>query len=747
MAKFGAEKVVICYDDKVNHKHVESLRKALLKLRYGLVLDCNITNTDEFVSMKDSLKTAPAWLWINLFEAESNSSLWQTPAERERLEMPGRSLPIGGTQPPSFPYENSSVSTLDGSYELALGLSETSHNTLDSQGDGNFLRLIRNDWVNINLCKDDDLENSFLQILQFTMDSYRRINPEKMESSNLLNSYIAIESKRKLDGHSPGGSGWLLQCFKRSVEKSLADELGFESDTLDAFNKLLIRIRENTSFDTRVDFFVFVYNLIRSMTMARRLSSWNLEGEKFNCWILMIKTVDDYSKVLNNDMKRVFSASENILFNISFEKQVRELAELGIGDSVFLVVEWSTNRIISVTSHKPENVNSTIRANFNPNNSHVVVHIRPDERVDVLDSAGNVVLNWDGFRWKPNPIAILSNALEPINELDGNVKDTIVNATTKLLNGGYSSIFMIVDSNDVSKCDAVSDKSLRSGLLPPQGLFATIDIKDIGSESLFSLLKLDGAHFIGKNGKILRICGNLKARSDAWHEFSFDSILSAEERLKYDAGFKGNQVAIGKALEKLKVLLCKGAPRMVRYCITVDKNYRVSLSSPVHDDLLPKLAEWLIDDSNNKKFKDLMLQSLGLKKVVKDGRTIVVLSIEIKDTEENFKSNSGTDSAPDQDEFFWFEATAKHRLTTQVSLEKILSIQNKIVSSDWKYAHAVSQVISQWLRTGSISQMENSGTGTRAALAASKEMPNSLVVKVSASGKLMVYKNGNSLDT
>jgi DNA integrity scanning protein DisA with diadenylate cyclase activity len=43
--------------------------------------------------------------------------------------------------------------------------------------------------------------------------------------------------------------------------------------------------------------------------------------------------------------------------------------------------------------------------------------------------------------------------------------------------------------------------------------------------------------------------------------------------------------------------------------------------------------------------------------------------------------------------------------------------------------------------------MENSGTGTRAALAASKEMPNSLVVKVSASGKLMVYKNGNSLDT
>lgn len=799
MANFGLEKVVILRDNEVNDTDVDSLKKALLKLRYAPVIAYNLDVETDIEKSTVNLNENTAWLVVQLFAENSHKALSFSQTEYEYQTARIQQITPFNVQLVAFlasiGLEITEANKTNGNreekpYVLALGVSKKEQ---ESQVcfEEKFVRLPRNSWVSEYLPENNDLEESYLQILQFVMDPHRRSNTAQLESFELLNELLQIKERKTNNRANPGGPEWRDSCFKQSVEKSLADELGFESDTRKAFKELLSDFGKN-GWATEIDFFVIVYNLLRGMTMARRLSSWSLEGEKFNCRIVMIKKADEYEGVLGNSANKVFSANSNIIFNLSCEKQVREFAELGIGDSLCLVVEMSTNRIISVTSRDS--------SPFHNEKSHIVIHVRPDERVDVFNSDGKVALNWDGFRWKPNPISVLIKSL--IDHItDEQTRTTIVQATSKLLNGGYSSIFMIVDQKDIANCEVVSDKSLRSGLLPPYGLFATIDVKKIGSDSLFCLLKLDGAHFIDTQGKLFRICGNLKAKSDAWHDFSVTSIVpqtfrddmrtistACEESFTaYQTSllsqpqvepqvlgqqlrqFESNRNKLDGILTELKNFLCEPAPSEVFDLITVDKDFTVAFSSPlisniagvvnslrthpvgnqsVSTNVPSAVVGWMIGDDGNKQFKKLILDSLGLKKLDKGGIQILALTIDIKDGDTDFRGGSGTLNAPDESNSFWFsEKPGKHRLTIAIAINDILNVQKSIIESKWIYAHAVSQVISQWLRTGSISEMENSGTGTRAALAASKAMPNSLVVKVSASGKLMVYKNGKSLET
>jgi hypothetical protein len=77
-----------------------------------------------------------------------------------------------------------------------------------------------------------------------------------------------------------------------------------------------------------------------------------------------------------------------------------------------------------------------------------------------------------------------------------------------------------------------------------------------------------------------------------------------------------------------------------------------------------------------------------------------------------------------------------------IDLKKIEDVRNGLSSSTWEYSPSILQVLDQWLLSGRITESGSLGTGTRAAKAASKALPESLVVKVSASGKLYLFMNG-----
>lgn len=204
----------------------------------------------------------------------------------------------------------------------------------------------------------NDYETDFLVMLQLTFGPTRystTADPSKLAERFWENTQTGISEQVKSFLYS-------------SLKTAIIDEIGTSPTTHEALGTLADGVFKNDTvyFQSGARKCHYIYNLLRAMTMARRLCSYTLEGEKFNLWIeLNFNDISTSSGTSSGQDQLLFQFASNIEFSISNEKSVREIAELAIGDKIKLVVDSRTNAITAVQLFN----NST------KNNSSLFLHV------------------------------------------------------------------------------------------------------------------------------------------------------------------------------------------------------------------------------------------------------------------------------------------------------------------------------------------------------------------------------------
>lgn len=588
----------------------------------------------------------------------------------------------------------------------------------------NFCRLAMNEWVT-DFSSSESLELDFNVVIQLVFEPWRQQENTSLTCGDILRE-LGIEENV------------FVTKFPQGISELLKDEIGLEKPVQEAFFSILTGFF-STSYRAVTKLLIAI-NLLNSMRMARRLGSFTLEGEKFNCWVIMAGSTVDKTKTLESKgFALIFKFYDWISFDVHHEKAVRDVVELSLGDSVFLLVELSTNRIDSVWG------GSKSQASFNDLKSHIKgiavfgLHVREDERVELLDKEFVPKLIWDGFKWKQSEIVLLKKVLEGQEhdnlKLSQNVIKVIIDSVDELLMGGYSSIFFIVHETDKCNWNKISDKSLRADLLPPRGSFAPKQIDQMNAIQLATVLKLDGAHLLDCNGKLYQVCRNLSFQPGAWNVWKPDL---ADET-----------TSPGKVVDFPKQFIDRD-----------DSSWRVKLN-PGDSAVMRKFIDYMRGPLSGRPFDQKLLQHLNLVRASTDTFTgaekIAQGSFDLSAENDSF-----TCDFTKQSNFSLFVrvsypqaiaaglshrglfASVDHRFF-YVDVLQIKDVQEYLDSSDSDIAPLLSQSLDHWFRTGCVSGSGSSGTGSRAALEASKVLSNSLVVKISASGKLLIFKGGKPI--
>lgn len=346
----------------------------------------------------------------------------------------------------------------------------------------------------------------------------------------------------------------------------------------------------------------------------------------------------------------------------------------------------------------------------------------------------------------------MKQKLEKDESLSKENRDKICDAARALLEGGYSSIFIVLDDRDRDNIDRVTDKPLRSQLLSPSGRFNGVDLADLEIDQIVSVLKLDGAHFIDKKGMLFRICRNLIAQPGCWHETHLPAI-GPIATLDYRP---------------------KDAPATIRVSETGSVEIAKNNNSE-NDTKLPRfISDFFNDQSVDLESRSIVMASLGLVRGIvlspQDNAPSDPLVIFNKRPKQRFcyererlrsstlPSSAGffvtimiRDTIKVSDpmkgespvEGFYLDQDSKGLLTCFVDILKIDSVRENLRDCvTFPYRDTIDQSLAEWIRCGSTTGAGNSGTGTRAARDASKSLPNSLVIKVSASGAIKIFENG-----
>jgi hypothetical protein len=579
-----------------------------------------------------------------------------------------------------------------------------------------------------------EFESDFLVMLQLAFGPSRQAN--EIDPSDLVNKIWS--------GLTSGLSGTVASLLEPSLKNAIIDEIGTNSSAHDMLWTLASSVFENNNeyFTSGGKKCLSIYNLLKAMTMARRLCSYTLEGENFNLWIELNRNTTNTwknSQITNSDL--LFEFGNNVFFCISDEKSVREIAELAIGDGIKLVVDWTTNKITSVRwfDRSPTN------------NSSLFLHVRSDERVDVLDHELNKHLEWDGFQWKGNQIQKLKNQLEEDGICDTEFRAKICEAAKMLLEGGYSSIILILAEEDMTSFGKVTDKPLRSQLLPPSGWFNSFKFADLKAEQVVSVLKLDGAHIISNDGVLFSICRNLIAKQGHWHNTHLTHAFGA-----------------------IQLESCSITNGILVLDISETGSLTISSTSSSNnsEEFFSHLRDFFVDEKVELEIRRLSMASLAVVRGVVGTLTIDFLSTrglsyndlhnhpfhhEENPMECNFQlvkpsffvtirigATNQVNNCPSVDGCYFHYCHKEKVLKCFVDILKIGSVRDglKGVKNGFKYCDTIDQSLAEWVRCGNTTGAGNSGTGTRAAREASKTLPNSLVIKISASGAIKIFKDG-----
>jgi hypothetical protein len=739
----GANEIILVYNASLNNRdpsrYISPLKKALRKINYLVDLEIPLSdgNLPEFL---DQVRNSKARHVISLVDDKDEcSAILRMPNSFNEPEAIGaqdimglEALEVLVDIKVDFFGQLYGIFAGTQRFALILSLIEVAAHyeddlDLSTAHDNYAVRLSRKDWLST---PNDDLENAFLNAIKLFLE------PRTSSRRNEIQNPIDTEDIQ------PTHIREVVNRISIPLCAIVEDEIGISDETINVFTGFVSRcnLSGNGLPNEKI---LLARNAIAAMTMARRLSSLNLEGEKFNCWII---SVDAYSGDVTRGLetlgfRRFLSLHENVIFSIDHESKVRDIVELGLSDSVFLLVDWRTNRIHSVW-RKSNDIGSLIAVL--PNDLfHYALHVRPDERVEFYGRSNTPNLVWDGFKWRPPATSTLLNLLNIHKdqlEIDVGVAKKVADATDKLLDSGCSSIFVIIHPNDIAKINKVSDRSLRSNLLPPNGFFRPVVIDEVQPNQLANFLKLDGSHFFYKE-KLLQICCNLKLLDGHWHScVPTDEVRRGINDWIFDQTFDFRRVGFtfSDAEDSLHVRI-----------------------SPRNEEELERFINYMKVAPNESPIDTFLLDSLGLYRTSTKliGQRQISGQNVLYCEERQFSADlsrdpdyrllvkipvpeKGNEVIPVTEGLYHADAADGEGFDVFIDLKKIEDVRNGLSSSTWEYSPSILQVLDQWLLSGRITESGSLGTGTRAAKAASKALPESLVVKVSASGKLYLFMNG-----
>lgn len=229
--------------------------------------------------------------------------------------------------------------------------------------------------------------------------------------------------------------------------------------------------------------------LVILMRVARYLANLEYEGVPFSLTCILAIKLPPSEHLLYN-----FS-NKKIAFSLHSESTLRRIGELAQSKTsfIYLSLDDGIMKGIYKIPHKFENKIQFFK-NLAKEYIGFVFHL-PGNRTVEFYSKKDQRLKYNGFSWD-SPLSDLNTHLF---FLDSNFKNQLVE-TIEILSYFRFSTIIAIDSEDFNfPTEVLKLEPLRSENPPIQ------QIDDIDVETLVSIFRLDGAHFIDSKGKIVKM--------------------------------------------------------------------------------------------------------------------------------------------------------------------------------------------------------------------------------------------------
>lgn len=298
-----------------------------------------------------------------------------------------------------------------------------------------------------------------------------------------------------------------------------------------------------------------IQNAIGVARMCRRMSTWTLEGAPFACTVVLLS--DEAMRsigVSTSRFSRLIDLRPPTPFNLRNQEVIRAHAELAQSEGLLMIVSADDGRLHGIGTSRldreapPREVRHSFYSWLSESDT-LVFDIRPD-RVIHLYGRNGLLLDYDGFEWIASPMAYASErfskffarqdreddpdsekplfAQRPSAETTAKRSRTLADAMRRLVDANESSIFALLDEDDVREAGRSAVEMLRPDIRWSSS--DRVSISGLDSESLAGLLHLDGAHLISRDGHVLSISRRINTRT---HRDEIDIVDSDQiERIK-----------------------------------------------------------------------------------------------------------------------------------------------------------------------------------------------------------------------
>lgn len=251
--------------------------------------------------------------------------------------------------------------------------------------------------------------------------------------------------------------------------------------------------------------------LLESLRLARRMVNWTLEGEPFECTILLC-TGDECGTRINAPkslVARLYKFVPPIPFVFQELSKIHDDAEMTQSAGLLLFVNVDTGRLEKILIHTPEPDKGQVHRLSSlcslADDSAVVVHMRAGHVVEVYGKVrdqAQYLLKYDGFEWLPGPFRDLEFILQSrLRKAHG----SLVEAVSTLLDGYKGSIIVLLHGDDEKTFKTLEADGffppMRAGV-EPEDQETSAHVWNIPTASLTGILQIDGAHVIDSKGKL-----------------------------------------------------------------------------------------------------------------------------------------------------------------------------------------------------------------------------------------------------
>ena len=513
--------------------------------------------------------------------------------------------------------------------------------------------------------------------------------------------------------------------------------------------------------------------------MCRRMSTWTLEGNPFECTVVLVRQATvDVLKDHGSRFRSLIELHTPCPFNFDHEDNVRQYAEMAQGMPLIMAVSATDGKLHHIaTSVRQDHSGLSHRYFSDLAGDHgIAFRIRPPAKVDVFSRDG-LVLSYDGFHWKEKPFDALVEAsarhFSKRKDIQRQCVDRIVEATQRLLDSAQSSIFIFVSEDDRKTALDLTGESLRPSVMWPSR--SRIKVSEVEPGVLAATLHLDGAHLIDEDGEVFAIARRIRARRNARHRITltkeeYSAILQYQhclpcggsvDRLHADQMGRYGELVFPRRLsiswinDWTKSLECIGDSVSER----IDEELKRELT-PLHTVFFKDDDPSVFSlDELRSQLQEVGIDGLLLRLHGKIGLVILkpFPSLDTVETHDGLRGRLSEQCGISQRGEFelateWFvdrripQASEGYSAVPKVEgvaispSGRVLVVESVLhaVMGNENIGFGLYQELFNWDQHGDERKDTSPGTGSRAAQEIHMRLPTSTVVKVSASGKLTV---------